>query len=117
MLNALVLYVEDSNNQPLVVPLRDEIIIGRTAPTTSALPDVDLEPFDGTERGVSRQHAAIRYRASDGTLNVIDLGSANRTYLDGKMLIPHRPYPLQHGAQLRFGLMTVHIYFRKERRQ
>src|SRR5512138_2708033 len=49
------------------------------------------------ERHVSRQHAVISFR--DGIFMIADLGSANGTYVNDKLLSD--PFPLAHGDVIR----------------
>jgi pSer/pThr/pTyr-binding forkhead associated (FHA) protein len=49
------------------------------------------------ERHVSRQHAVISYR--DGVFVITDLGSANRTFVNDKMIADS--FPLAHGDIIR----------------
>ncbi len=49
------------------------------------------------ERHVSRQHAVISFR--DGIFMIADLGSANGTYVNDKLLTD--PFPLAHGDVIR----------------
>lgn len=49
------------------------------------------------EQHVSRQHAVINYR--DGIFMITDLGSANGTFVNGRML--DTPFPLASGDEIR----------------
>lgn len=51
---------------------------------------------------VSRVHARLFWR--DGRLHVLDLGSANGTFVDGEEVAGDRPVPLSAGQELRLGL-------------
>jgi pSer/pThr/pTyr-binding forkhead associated (FHA) protein len=42
----------------------------------------------------------------------MDLSSTNGTWLNDERLIPHKPYPLTSGSQLRLGRMRFVILFR-----
>ena len=50
---------------------------------------------------VSREHAELTREAQGWTL--IDLGSANGTFVDGRRLLPHQPELLAPGAAIRIG--------------
>ncbi len=57
---------------------------------------------------VSRYHAEIR--SDEHSSAIIDLGSANGTFVNGQPLVPHRPQTLQAGMQIHLGrqaLLTV----------
>jgi pSer/pThr/pTyr-binding forkhead associated (FHA) protein len=107
---ALVIRIREGAE--LTIPLVGErIIIGRADVTSHLQPDVDLTPFGGGEKGVSRVHAAID-RAGE-SLTIVDFGSRNGTYLNGQRLIPHEPYLLHDGDEMRLGELTVQIGFLK----
>jgi predicted component of type VI protein secretion system len=61
------------------------------------------------DAGVSRRHAVILL--DDETLKIMDLGSANATYLNGQKLIARQARILRDGDELRLGKMTVHVHF------
>ncbi len=88
-----------------------EIIIGRQDPDTKLSPDVDLENFGGTEKGVSRRHATIIRK--DGSLNIVDAGSHNGTFLNGQRLIAHQPRVLRDGDDIRLGFLVLRVKFVK----
>ncbi|MBN1121837.1 MAG: GAF domain-containing protein [Anaerolineae bacterium] len=68
-----------------------------------------LQRFDGEQKGVSRQHAILR--ASGTELSVVDLGSTNGTTVNGELIKPDLPHPLEDGDRLSLGgldlLVTV----------
>jgi len=88
-----------------------EIVIGRQDPDTKQSPDVDLENFGGTEKGVSRRHATIIRK--DGSLNIVDAGSHNGTFLNGQRLIAHQPRVLRDGDDIRLGFLVLRVKFVK----
>ncbi|RPI99164.1 MAG: FHA domain-containing protein, partial [Chloroflexi bacterium] len=90
----------------------EEMIVGRKSPDSVMLPDIDLAPFQADVMGVSRLHAGVR-RQND-TLVLTDLGSLNHTQINGQRLHSHEVRVLHDGDELRFGQLTVRIYFRKE---
>lgn len=89
----------------------DELVIGRRNPATGEAPDVDLDQFNGTEKGVSRRHATIIRK--DGSLNIVDAGSHNGTYLNGQRLIAHQPRILRDGDDIRLGFLVLRVKFVK----
>ncbi len=107
--SVLVIHVRDSS-EPLVIRPSDEVVIGRYDPVSRTIPDLDLSPFKAMDKGVSRLHAAIRRQ--EDSLSVVDLGSANSTFLNGQRLIPHQPRVLRDGDEIRLGLLVLHVYFR-----
>jgi hypothetical protein len=104
----LQLYVR-GYDQPLVVPLAEVIILGRYDAATGETPDVDLNNYGAEEEGVSRRHAAII--AEEDALKVIDMGSANATFINGQKLIAHQARILRDGDELRLGHLVIHVHF------
>lgn len=94
---------------PLVVPLVGRLLLGRYDPQTDSAPDIDLEDYDGKQMGVSRRHAEIAVE-EDG-LKVMDLGSANSTYINGQRLIAHQERILRDGDELRLGQLVMRVNF------
>lgn len=103
----MITAVIPSRRHRLQLKLQDQIRVGRADPETT--PELDLSPYDGAEKGVSRLHAIIR--AVKTGIVLIDLDSTNGTMLNAFRLPPHRPYPLKTGDELRFGDLLVHIFF------
>lgn len=88
-------------------PGAEGVIIGRSDVSSSYEPDIDLAPFNAQRRGISRRHAVlVRYR---GAVHVIDLGSMNGTYINGKRLTPKVAFPLSPGDQLRLANLSLTI--------
>ena len=87
---------------------RKRILIGRK--DGSKRPEVDLTPYGGQEKGVSRQHAVITF--DNGRYYIEDLISVNYTLLNSSRLFPGQPYPLNHGDQLQFGDLVVIVLLR-----
>jgi pSer/pThr/pTyr-binding forkhead associated (FHA) protein len=55
--------------------------------------------------GVSKRHA--RVRLDDAQAWVVDLGSLNGTFVDGRRLLRDRPEPVADSAELRLGASVV----------
>lgn len=89
----------------------DELVIGREDPRTGELPAINLNKYKALEKGVSRRHAAIIHK--DGALNVVDMGSANGTFLNGQKLVPNQPRVLRDGDDIRLGHLTLRITFER----
>lgn len=89
-----------------------EIGIGRRDPETGERPAVDLESFGAMEKGVSRRHATI-IRRDTGSLQIIDRGSPNGTYLNGQRLVPHQPRILRDGDEIKVGMMVMMVRFER----
>ena len=88
-----------------------ELIIGRKDPHTGDSPEIDLDKFEGLEKGVSRRHAAIVHK--DGSLNVVDMGSSNGTFLNGQKLVPNQPRVLRDGDDIRLGRLVMRVTFER----
>lgn len=89
----------------------EELIIGRADPKTGQAPPIDLTPHQAMDKGVSRQHAAIVRK--DGSLYIVDRGSANGTFLNGQKLVPNQPRVLRDGDDVRLGHLVIRITFER----
>ena len=74
------------------------------------MPDIDLTPYQAYASGVSRLHAVVK-RESDRTV-VMDLGSSNGTYLNGRRLNPHMEEQLKHGDVVALGKLKIQVLLR-----
>jgi len=88
-----------------------DLLLGRFDPVTRVSPDVDLNTYNATEKGVSRRHASIIRR--DGALHLVDLESPNGTYLNGQKLIPHQSRVLRDGDDIRLGHLVLRVTFER----
>jgi hypothetical protein len=82
--------------QQITLPDHGTLILGRSLPSFRANPTA-RERLD-----ISREHARL-YRDADGELMIIDLTSANGTYLDGVEVADTAAVPLRPGQRLRLG--------------
>jgi hypothetical protein len=96
--------------EPLVILPSKQTILGRIDQSNTRQPDLDLTPYGGIEKGVSRHHAIIS--RSEDTLTLIDMGSANGTHLNGQRLVPDQPRLLRDGDEIRLGKLVAHVYFK-----
>lgn len=87
-----------------------EVLMGRRDPDTGEQPGVDLTTSDGAGKGVSRKHAKIVRR--DGALHIVDIDSANGTYLNGQRLVSGQPRILRDGDDVRLGHLVLRVTFR-----
>jgi predicted component of type VI protein secretion system len=81
------------------------VIIGRSDAQTGFKPDVDLMSYNARKHGVSREHACIYLRGD--CLYLMDLGSNNGTFINGKPVMAHDAQPLQQGDVIRLGLLEI----------
>ncbi len=110
--STLVLMMRDSNFAFKLRPQdnRHDIVIGRSN-GASMKPDIDLLDHNGDQGGVSRLHLSIRYEARDKTVCVVDMNSANGSFLNGQKLHPREVRVIRHGDELRLGRLVMRVYF------
>ena len=92
-----------------MLPLSDrsEFTLGRISEGQPIMPDIDLSPYQAYASGVSRLHAVIkqvRHRAL-----IMDLGSANGTYINGKRLNPNVEQTLNNGDIIALGKLKMQV--------
>lgn len=86
------------------------VILGRSDMGNKGIqPDLDLNPYGATMRGVSRMHA--RLFMQDKHLYIVDLHSTNGTYLAGKRLEADVPTRLSNGAEVLLGSLLIQVVF------
>ena len=92
-----------------ILPLADraEFTLGRVSEAQPIMPDIDLTPYQAYASGVSRLHAVIKHENEQ--VYVMDLGSANGTYLNGKRLKPNTRQVLNHGNMLSLGKLKIQV--------
>lgn len=95
-----------------ILPLTDrqEFTLGRISDAQPIMPDIDLTPYQAYASGVSRLHAVLKREGNQ--VRVMDLGSSNGTYLNGKRLKPNTEQPIQHGDLLSLGKLKIQILLR-----
>lgn len=108
--NQVIVHISDSAD-PVTIHPAEEFLIGRHDPATGSTPDLDLTPYGALDKGVSRIHAALR--RGNEVLSIVDLDSANGTYLNGQRLAAHQPRLLRDGDEIRLGKLVLHIYFKQ----
>lgn len=88
-------------------PRAGGLVLGRSEAEGEFAPDLDLAQYDGQNLGVSRRHAAlVQYR---NQLHLVDLESANGTFLGEQRLPSNIPVRLKDGDQLRLGSLNLVI--------
>ena len=92
-----------------IIPIigQGEIVIGRIMGEQTIFPDIDLSPYKAYASGVSRLHAAIKFREKG--IYITDLGSTNRTRVNGKRLCPKKGYPLYNGSLVSLGNLMIKV--------
>jgi hypothetical protein len=102
----LLLYAKGIDRPlPVRLAVGEEAIVGRLAPNTILVPDIDLEPFGGLAAGVSRVHATFKHQTN--ALLISDLNSRNGTYINGQRLHEKELRLLQDGDELRFAQLVL----------
>ncbi len=105
----LSLHLMDSGK---ILPLatRNEFTMGRLSEGQPIMPDIDLTPYQAYASGVSRLHAVVK-RDSERVV-IMDLGSSNGTYLNGRRLNPHTEEILKHGDVVALGKLKIQVLLR-----
>ncbi|OQY79805.1 MAG: hypothetical protein B6D41_22145 [Chloroflexi bacterium UTCFX4] len=97
-----------AGGQSLMVPQKNEIIIGRSDAASGWTADVDLTPAGGTaDQGVSRRHAKLTWQ---GQWMLEDMDSVNGTYLRGQKLVPMQKNALNNGEGIQIGRIQITFY-------
>ena len=92
-----------------ILPIAQKYSLGRTdMPYNKVETAVDLTPFDGYAKGVSRHHAQIHLK--NHHLDLVDLGSANGTFLFGQPLMPLQHYRLHDGDEIRLAEVIIYLH-------
>jgi hypothetical protein len=94
-------------DKQISLPNKPEILIGRPDSLDIA-PDIDLTPYGGLARGVSRRHARLRIEQETITLEA--LGTTNSTSINNRTLAPGEFRQLKDGDTLLFGQLAAVIH-------
>lgn len=104
--NWITLHLMDTG-QVLPLSERNEFTLGRISEGQPIMPDIDLAPYQAYASGVSRLHAVIKRDA--GRVLLMDLGSSNGTYVNGKRLNPNVEIPLGNGDVVALGKLKIQV--------
>ncbi len=104
--NWVTLHLLDTG-QVLPLAERNEFTIGRISEGQPIMPDIDLSPYQAYASGVSRLHAVIKREASHVFL--MDLDSANGTFINGKRLNPNVEHTLKNGDVVALGKLKIQV--------
>ena len=103
------LHLMDSG-QILPLSTSNEYTLGRTSEGQPVMPDIDLTSYNAYANGVSRLHALIR---RDGKRVILmDLGSANGYFVNGKRLTPNVERLLSHCDVVVLGKLKFQVLIR-----
>lgn len=110
-----ILILRENTESPRVMEVSlagtDGFIIGRSDNKSSYAVDIDLSGFNALEKGISRRHSALVYY--EDKLHVVDLSSANGSFLNGQRLMSETPYVLSDGDQLTLGQLMLTVSHRQ----
>ncbi len=104
--NWVTLHLLDTG-QVLPLSERNEFTLGRISEGQPIMPDIDLSPYQAYANGVSRLHAVIKREGNQVLL--MDLGSSNGTYVNGKRLNPNSEQGLKNGDVVALGKLKVQV--------
>lgn len=107
--NTLALMIM-GERKPVLLSNQGKLFLGRIG-AQEQRPAFDLTPYGGDRLGVSRQHAAVTPTEKGYLLE--DLGSTNGTWVNATRLVPYTPHMLRSGDLIRFGQLTLFVYFKK----
>jgi hypothetical protein len=94
----------------IMVSDEKSVVLGRMDMGNKGIqPDLDLNPYGATMRGVSRIHA--RLYMQDKHLYIVDMHSTNGTYVAGKRLEADTPISLSNGAEVLLGSLMIQVVF------
>jgi hypothetical protein len=106
----LLLYLHDEAS-PISIERLNNLVIGRDNPDDlDDVVDIDLTPFKAQDLGVSRKHIRIDARKEPPT--IVDLGSANGTFINGIKLEPEKTEQIESGDELRLGRLVMRLYYK-----
>ena len=89
---------------------RNEFTLGRVSDGQPIMPDIDLSAHQAYAGGVSRLHAVLKRIGL--CITIMDLGSANGTYLNGRRLSPNIEQSINHGDLISLGKFKIQILFK-----
>ena len=112
--NKTFILYSPEQEEVIPIPEQDEFTIGRIVEGQVITPDVDLNPYEAYDKGVSRLHATIRINPENNTIHVIDLGSANGSSVNGFEIPANSEVPLNHGDVLSLGKFYMKVILPKE---
>ena len=104
--NWVTLHLLDTG-QVLPLAERNEFTLGRISEGKPIMPDIDLSPYQAYTRGVSRLHAVLKREAS--RVFLMDLGSANGTFVNGKRLSPNVDHTIANGDVIALGKLKIQV--------
>jgi pSer/pThr/pTyr-binding forkhead associated (FHA) protein len=102
-----------SVQEELTLNIQESVLLGRDAGLNSEdTLRIDLSPHHAYALGVSRRHALLVWEQDH--LMVLDLSSANGTFLNGERLIPHQAYRVEENDELVLGSFNIQISMKRK---
>ncbi len=101
----IILISPGENNKPLGFEIVEDVVVGRRGGKPSA--DLDLTPFSGITKGVSRFHAVLH--PTKDALLLLDMGSANGSYVNGIQAVQGVPSKIDDGDIISFGMLYFKV--------
>ncbi len=86
-----------------------EVVLGRSDLSAGTSARLDLSRYGAHERGVSREHAVLRF--FNNQLTITDLSSINGTSVNMNKLKPSQPQVLHSGDELMLGSLSIVLHF------
>jgi hypothetical protein len=86
-----------------------ELILGRSDLSVPGGSRLDLSRYGAHDRGVSREHAVLRF--TNGQLTLTDLESVNGTSVNMTKLQPKHPHALKSGDEIMLGTLSIVVNF------
>ncbi len=96
----------EGSNKAISLESKAEYSVGRTDAASRSYPDIDLNPYNALDAGVSRRHAKIT-RLGENRYFIMDLSSTNFTHVNGERLEPFEPRILCDGDEIHLGSMKL----------
>jgi hypothetical protein len=108
--DALMTVIFEIDNQTVILPASATTVVGR-GNSGENIPEtyLDLSRFDAREYGVSRHHARILRK--DTLVYVVDMGSKNGTWLNGRRLLVNVERLLRDGDELQLGRLKLIVRY------
>ncbi|HML20023.1 MAG TPA: FHA domain-containing protein [Aggregatilinea sp.] len=107
----LMLQIGGETQTTVGIEIKEQVTLGRSDPVANFFPELDLTPYGGQDRGVSRRHATIVQDNEHKALYIEDLNSTNGTRINGFALEPNRRYRLRDGDEVELGRVRMVLRF------
>jgi len=106
----VILVIPDSHKQPIGIEIIRSVVLGRGPESENV--DLDLTDYDAGPLGVSRRHAILQILA--GQLYIVDSGSTNGTYINGRKLGHGEPNIIENDDIVSLGGFHIKVIIVRE---